>query len=73
MEVTIANRHDSSFSIVESKNDRAEFKKNARFSTSSIKEEMTISKVGRVQISGGPNPTEKRSTHFKDMIVRSLL
>jgi len=73
MEVIIANRRDNAFRDAKSKNDRAEFKKNAKFSSSSTKETMTISKVGRVQISGGPNPTEKRSTHFKDMIVRSLL
>ena len=66
--MTIANRCNSCFSVAESKNDRAEFKKNAKFSSSSIKETMTISKVGLVQISGGLNPTEKRSVHFKDKI-----
>jgi len=48
MEVTIANHHDSSFSIAESKNDRDEFKKNVKFSTNLIKEMMTIAKVGPV-------------------------
>jgi len=50
VEVTIANRRDSPFSVTEPKNDRAEFKKNAKVSTSSIKEAMTISKAGPVQI-----------------------
>jgi len=70
MEVTIANYRGTSFGVAESENDRAEFKKNAKFFTSSIKETMTISKVGPVQILGGPNPTEKRSVHFKDIIRR---
>jgi len=45
MEVTIANRHNNSFNISESKKDRAEFKKNAKFSISLTKEAMTISKA----------------------------
>ena len=59
MEVTIANRRDSSFSVAEAKNDSAKFKKNVKFSTSSIEEATAISKVEPVQISRGPNPTEK--------------
>jgi len=70
MVVAIANLRDSSFSVAESKNDRAEFKKNVKFSISSIKETMTISKVGPIQISRGPNQIEKRSAHFKDTIRR---
>jgi len=70
MEVTIANRRDSSFSVTESKNDGAEFKKNAKFSTSLIKETITISKASPIQISRGPNPTEKRSAHFNDTFRR---
>jgi len=70
MEITIANHCDSSFSVAELINDRAEFKKNVKFSTSSIKVVMTISKVGPVQILGGPNPREKRRLHFKDTIRR---
>jgi len=58
MEVIIANHCDNSFSVIESKNDSPEFKKNAKFSTSLIKSTMTISKAP-VQISGGPDPTEK--------------
>jgi len=41
-----------------------------KFSTSSTKETMTISKVGPLKISGGPNPIEKRSAHFKDTLRR---
>ena len=67
MEVTIANRRGTCFGVVKSKNNRDEFKKNVKFSISSIKAAMTISKAGLVQISGGPNPTEKRSAHFKDL------
>jgi len=43
MEVTIANCHNSSISVAESKNDRPEFKKNAKFSTRSTKEVMAVS------------------------------
>jgi len=68
MAVTIANRHCSSFNVVESKNDKAEFKKNVKFSMSSTKEAMAISKAGPVWIAGGPNPKEKRSTPFKGTI-----
>jgi len=51
MEVTIANHRDSSFHVVESKKDRVEFRKNAKFCTSLTKEAMTISKVEPVRIS----------------------
>jgi len=69
MKVIIANRCDNSFGIAESKKDRAKFRKNDKFLTSSTKEAMTISKAGLVQISGGPKPTEK-STYFKDTIEK---
>ena len=52
----IANRRDNSFSVVESKKDRAEFEKNAKFSKSSTKEVMTISKIAPVRITEEPNP-----------------
>jgi len=45
VELTIANSHDNSFSVVESKKNRAEFGNNAKFCTSSTKEAMTISKA----------------------------
>jgi len=45
MEVTIAYHRNNSFSVAESKKDRAEFKKNVKFSKSSTKEAMTISKA----------------------------
>ena len=45
MEVTIANRCDNCFSVVESKKKRDESRKNVKFSKSSTKEAMTISKV----------------------------
>ena len=70
MEVTIANRRCSFFCIVESKKDRAEFRKNDKFSTSSTKEAMTIFKTRPVRILGGPNLEEKTSTPFKNTIRR---
>ena len=66
MEVTIANRRDNSFNVAESKRDMVEFMKNAKFSTSSTQEMMTISRAGPVLILGGPNPEEKKITTFKD-------
>jgi len=45
MKFTIANHRGTLFSVVESKNDKAKFKKNIVFSTSSIKKAMTISKA----------------------------
>ena len=45
IEVTIANRYGSSFNVTKSKNGRNEFKKNAKFSKSSNKDGMTISKA----------------------------
>jgi len=48
MEVTIANHHDSSFNVAESKKNRAKFRKNDKFPTSSTEEMMTISKAGPV-------------------------
>jgi len=73
MEVTIANRRDSSFSVDESKNDKAEFKKNVKFSTSSTKEAITISKAELVRITGRQNSKEKRSEPFKNTIRRCPL
>jgi len=70
IEITIANRRGCSFGAAESKNNRAKFKKNVKFSTSSTKEAMTISKVGPVWTSGEPNPEQKRSVPFKHMIRR---
>jgi len=70
LEVTIANRCESCFGFVQSKNDKAEFKKNVKFPTRSTKEAMTISNAGLVRISGGPNPKEKRSVPLKDTIRR---
>ena len=70
MEVTIANRRCSFFCIAESKKDRAEFRKNDKFSTSSTKEAMTVFKTRPVRILGGPNLEEKTSTPFKNTIRR---
>jgi len=72
IELTIANRRRTSFSVVESKNDGAKLNKNIKFSTSSTKETMTTSKAELVWIMRGPNPEEKRSVPFKDMIRRCL-
>jgi len=47
MEATIVDRRDSSFDVAELKKDRAEFRKSAKFSTSSTEELMTISKAGQ--------------------------
>jgi len=73
MEVTIAYHHDSSFSVAELKKDRAEFKKNVKFSKSSAKEAMTISKTEPVRITRRPNPKEKRSaplrTRYDDVLL----
>jgi len=56
MVVTIANRRNSSFSVAELKKDRAEFKKNVKFSKNSTKETMTISKAEPFRIKGRLNP-----------------
>ena len=45
MEITIANRCGSSFSILKPKKARDEFKKNVKFFTILTKEAMAISKV----------------------------
>ena len=60
MEVTIANSHDSSFNVVESKNNRAKLKNNVKFSTSSTKEAKAISKVRPVRIMGGTKPKREK-------------
>jgi len=70
MEVTIASRCDSSFSIAESKRDRVEVKKNFKFSKNSTKETMTVSKTEVVCIIGKPNSEDKRSVSFKDTTRR---
>jgi len=70
IEVTVANRCGNSFNVVESKKDRVEFRKNAKLSTSSTQETMTISMAGPVRISEGPKPKEKISAPFKDTIRR---
>ena len=54
MEVTVANRHGSSFGIAKSEKDRAKVKKNVNFSKNSTKEAMTISKAEPVWITGKP-------------------
>jgi len=68
MEVTIANRHNSSFSIAQPKKDRAEFRKNIKFFKSSIEKAMTIAKAEPVWITRRPNSEGKRSMPFKDTI-----
>jgi len=45
MEVTIANNHGNSFSVVESKKDRVKVKKNVKFSKNLTKEVMTAFKA----------------------------
>ena len=65
IKVTIANRRDGSFSVAESKKDRVEFKKNVKFSKSSIKEVMTVSKVELVWIIERTNTDEKRSAPLR--------
>ena len=72
MQVTIANHCGTSFSVVESKKDMAEFRRNGKYSTGSTEEAMTIFKTRPVRITGGPNPEEKRSMPFKDTIRRRL-
>jgi len=56
--------------LLSPKKDRVTIRKNAKFSTSSTKEAMTISKARPVHNSGGSNPEEKRTAPFKDMIRR---
>jgi len=65
MEVTTTNRHDNSFNVAELKKDRAEFKKSVKFSTSSTKEAMTVSRARPVRISGRPNQKEKETRSLK--------
>jgi len=45
MEVTVANGHSNSFGFAESKNDKAEFKRNVKGSKNSTKEVLSISKL----------------------------
>jgi len=59
VEVTIANRHENSFSVAESKKDKTEFKKNVKFSKSSTTKAMKISKAQPVRIMGRPNLEDK--------------
>jgi len=57
--------------LLSTKKNKAEFKTNVKFSKSSTKEAMTISKVEPLRITGRPNLKEKRkSAPFKDMIRR---
>ena len=70
MEVTIANRLGSTFSVVEPKKDRAKVKKNIKFFKSLTKEAMMSFKAEPVQITKKPNSKEKRSVPFKDTIRR---
>jgi len=73
MEVTTSNHRGSSFSVAEPKNSMAKFKKNVKFSTSSTKEAMSIPKAEPIRITGRPNPQEKRSAPFKDIIKKRHL
>ena len=50
MEVTIANHHGKSFSFIESKKDKAEFKRNVKLSKKSVKKAMSISIGELIQI-----------------------
>jgi len=70
IEVTIASRHDSSLSFIETKRDRAKVKKNVRFSKNSTKETMTATKAKLIYIIGKPNSEKKRGMPFKDTIKR---
>jgi len=68
MEVTIASSRDSSLSFAELKRDRAEVKKNVKFSKNLAKKMMTVTKVEPVRIAGKPNLEVKRRIPFKDMM-----
>jgi len=70
MEVTIANRCDSSLSFVEMKRDWAEVKNNVKFSKNSTKDTMTVTKAEPVRITRKPNSEEKRGMLFKDAMRR---
>jgi len=70
MEVTIASHRGSSLSFTESKRDPVEAKKNAKFSTNSANEKMTVTKAEPFRITGKPNLEEKSSMPFKDTMER---
>ena len=70
MEVTITSCRDSSLSFAETKRDRAEVKKNVRFSKNLTKETMTVTKAKPVRIIGKPNSEAKRGMPFKDTMRR---
>jgi len=72
MEVTTASRRSSSLSFVESKRDRAEVKKNNKFSKNSTNETMTVTKDEPAHITRKPNSEEKRSMPFKNMMRGAL-
>ena len=55
MEVKIANICNNSFGFIELKNDKAEFKRNVKFSKNSTKEVMSISTCEYIQITKSLN------------------
>jgi len=65
-----ANCHRDSFGFTKLKKDEAEYKTNVKFSMSSIKEAMSISKANLVWITGKRKMKEKRSTPFMNITKR---
>jgi len=66
MEVTGVNCQGTSFSFVELKKDKTEFKRNVDFFENSTKEVMSVFEAESVQITRGLRQEENRSVPFKD-------
>jgi len=66
MEVMIANHHVNSFGFTELKKDKAEFKRNVKFSKNSIKVAMSISTTEPIRMMGKLRLEDRKSTPFKD-------
>ena len=66
MEVMIANRYNNSFDFIESKRDRAKFKRNVKLFKNSTKEATFISIRGPIRIMRKIKLEDKKSTPFKD-------
>ena len=66
MKVMIANRYNNSFNFIESKKDRAKFKRNVKLFKNSTEEAAFISIGGPIRITRKLKLEDKKSTPFKD-------
>ena len=67
MEVTIASRHWNLSHPTESKKDKAELKKNVKFSKNTTKDAMSTSTSQPIRITRNPKLEDKKSSPFKDV------